>query len=76
MRARDVKGTKSNHIVAQHGKVLPKKVYVKWMIEQADAPWLEVDEDVENLAEKGETIYVGEYRLMTVRKVQLDLKVG
>lgn len=75
MRARDVKGTKSNRIVAQHGKVLPKKVFVKWMIERADAPWLEVDEDVENLAEKGEMIYVGEYQLVKVREVNLDLKM-
>lgn len=76
MRARDVKGTKSNKIAVQHGKVLPKRVYVKWLLDHTEAPWLDVQEEMEDLAEKGETVYVGEYRLVKVRKVNLSLKVA
>ena len=74
MKARDVKGTKSNTIVEQHGKVLPKQVFVKWLIDDQDAPWLNVEEDIEALAERGETAYIGEYKLVKVHKVSLKLE--
>jgi hypothetical protein len=75
MRAREIKGTKSNRIIEQRGRILPKIVQVKY--EWADAePYLVADEDIENMAEKGETVYVGEYRLVKVQKVSLDLKIG
>jgi hypothetical protein len=75
MKARDVKGTKSNKIVAQHGKVLPKTIFAKWMLDSADAPWLEANTDIDELAEKGEEVFVGEYKLVKVGKVSLDLMV-
>lgn len=76
MKARDVKGTKSNRIVAQHGKVLPKRIYAKWLLDTAEAPWIDANEEMEDLAEKGETVYIGEYKLVKVRKVNLSLKVA
>ena len=75
MKARDVKGTKSQKIVEQRGRVLPKTVHVKYELDDRD-PYLEVAEEIEELAQKGETVYVGEYRLVEVRKVSLDLKVA
>jgi hypothetical protein len=74
MRARDVKGTKSNRIIEQRGRVLPKTVHVKYQWGDAD-PYLDAAEQIEELADKGETVYVGEYRLVKVHKVNLALKV-
>jgi hypothetical protein len=71
MRARDVKGTKSARIVEQHGRILPKRLHVKW--ELFDEPYLEAAQEIETLAEKGETVYVGEYRLVRTRRVKLLL---
>jgi hypothetical protein len=76
MKARDVKGTKSNRIVAQRGKVLPKRLYSKWLIDDVEAPWIDTEEKMEDLAEKGETVYIGEYRLVKVHKVDLKLRIA
>ena len=76
MKARDVKGAKSNKTVAQHGKVLPKRLYSKWLIDNQDAPWIDTEENMEDLAEKGETVYIGEYKLVKVHKVNLALRVA
>jgi hypothetical protein len=75
MRARDVKGTRSDRIIAQKGRVLPKTLHAKYVWTERD-PFLEADEDMEELAEKGETVYIGEYRLVKVRKVDLKLRVA
>lgn len=75
MKAQDVKGTKANRIVEQQGRVLPKTIHVKYEWSNDD-PWLEAHEDMEELAEKGETVYIGEYKLVKVKKVSLDLKVA
>ena len=74
MRARDVKGTRANRVVEQGGRVLPKKLFSKYNID--DDPFFETTEDIEDLAEKGETAYVGEYQLVKVHKVKLDLKIA
>lgn len=74
VRARDVKGTKSAKIVEQRGRVLPKTIFAKYEW-QNDDPYLECSDYIENLAEKDETFYVGEYRLVKVRKVSLNLQV-
>ena len=75
MKAKDVKGTKSNKIVEQRGRPLPKKLYAKYVLDKPDAPWLDAAEEIEGLAEKDETLYVGEYKLVKVHKVSLVLKV-
>lgn len=75
MRARDVQGTKSQKIIEQRGRVLPKTVHVRYEWANDD-PYLEAAEEIEDMAEKGETVYVGEYRLVKVHKVSLDLKVA
>jgi hypothetical protein len=75
VKARDVKGTKAAKIIEQRGRVLPKTIHVKYEWGHDD-PWLEANEDVQELAEKGETVYVGEYRLVKVRKISLDLRVA
>lgn len=75
MKARDIKGTKASKIIEQRGRVLPKTLHVKYEWGNDD-PWLEANEEIEELAEKGETVYVGEYRLVKVHKVNLNLKVA
>ncbi len=75
MKARDIKGTKSEKIVRVRGNLLPKRVFVKWDFGNNEDPWLTSAEGVEELAEKGETVYIGEYRLVQVRKVELELKL-
>lgn len=75
MRARDIKGTKSERIIAQRGRNLPKTLHAKYEWNETD-PWIEAAEDVETLAEKGETVWVGEYKLVKVRKVTLELKAA
>lgn len=57
-------------------KALPKKLFAKWMIDSHDAPWIEPAQDIEELAEKGETVYIGEYKLVKVHKVNLSLKIA
>jgi hypothetical protein len=74
MRAREIKGTKSHRIIEQRGRVLPKTLFAKYEWGDDD-PWLEAAEDIEALAEKAETVYVGEYKLVKVGKVSLNLKV-
>ena len=75
MKARDIKGTKSARIIEQRGRVLPKLLHVKYEWADDD-PWLEASEDINDLAEKDKTVYVGEYKLVKVRKIELSLKVG
>jgi len=75
MKVRDIKGTTADRIIAQHGRVLPQTLHAKYEWNNTDDPWLEAHEHIEVLAEKGETVYVGEYRLVKVHKVSLDLKV-
>jgi hypothetical protein len=75
MKARDIKGTKSAKIIEQQGRVLPKTLFAKYEWGNDD-PYLEADEHIENHAEKGETVYVGEYKLVKVHKVSLNLKVA
>jgi len=76
MKARDVKGTKSDRIVEQKGRILPKKVFAKYNLNDERTPFLEIEEDIEALAEKGEMVYIGEYQLVNVRKVELKLRIG
>lgn len=73
MRARDVKGTKSDRIVEQKGRVLPKIIHAVYEVWDTKDPYLEAAETIEELAEKGQTRYVGEYRLVRTRKVALKL---
>ena len=47
-------------------KKLPYVIYVK-RIEDGDAVYLRAEEDVDQLAEMGESIPVGTYRLETTR---------
>ena len=75
MKAKDVKGTKATRIIEQHGRILPKTLHVKYNWSDDD-PWLEAHENIEVLAEKGETVYVGEYRLVKTHKVDLKLRVA
>lgn len=75
MEARDVKGTKSDRIVVQRGRVLPKTIFAKYEMDDHD-PYLSAADEIEELAEKGETAYVGEYQLVKVRKVDLKLRIG
>jgi hypothetical protein len=72
--AKKIRVAKSDRIIAQQGRVLPKTVFVKWEWSGRD-PFLEADEDIEALAEKGETAYVGEYKLVKTGKVSLNLMV-
>lgn len=74
MKARDVKGTKSNRIIAQGGKVLPKKLFAKYNV--SDDPFLQASDEMEEMAEKDETAYVGEYQLVKTHKVELKLRVS
>ena len=74
MKAHDIKGSKSARIIAQSGRNLPKTLHAKYVMD-AD-PFLDAAEDMESLAEKGETVYVGEYKLVKVRKVTLELKAA
>lgn len=76
MKARDVKGTKSARIIEQRGRVLPKTIHAKYEWKNDDDPWLEAAEEIENLVEKDETAYIGEYKLVKVRKANLELKVA
>lgn len=57
-------------------KSMPKTLYAKWLIDKPDAPWIEAEPQIEALAEKGETVHIGEYRLVKVHKVDLKLKVS
>jgi hypothetical protein len=75
MRARDVKGTKAAKIIEQNGRVLPKTVQIAWVLEPSEDPWLSVEEEILQHAEKDEIRYVGEYRLVRIRKVSLNLNV-
>jgi hypothetical protein len=61
---------KAVNIFAQKGKNVPKRVFVKWQWDQRE-PWLEADEEVVPLAKVGEAVYVGEYQLVKVHKVDL-----
>ena len=75
MRARDVKGTKSSKIVEQRGRVLPKTIFAKYEMDTRD-PYLEATAEINDLAEKDDVVYVGEYQLVKVHKVSLNLKVA
>jgi hypothetical protein len=76
MKATDLKGTKSNRIVESGGRLLPKNLYAKYLWSEADDPWLEANEEIEELAEKGETTFIGEYKLVKVHKAKLDLRTS
>lgn len=75
MRARDVKGTRASKIIEQQGRVLPKTVFAKYNLADRD-PYLDAAEGVEELAEKDDTTYVGEYQLVKTHKVSLELKLA
>jgi hypothetical protein len=75
MKARDVKGTRSDRIVEQKGRVMPRTIYAKYEIWDAKDPYLEAAETIDKLVAKDQTVYVGEYRLVTVRKAKLNLDV-
>ena len=74
MKAKDVKGARSNLIIEQQGRVLPETLFAKYQWSARD-PFLEAEEEIEALAEKGETVYVGEYKRVKTRKVKLTLDV-
>jgi len=63
-----------NRAYTRKGLALPKTIFAKYQWGDDD-PYIEADEDIENLAEKGGTVYVGEYKLVKVGKVSLHLKV-
>lgn len=51
---------------------MPKIIYAKWLWTQAE-PWLETEEEMRDLADKDESVFVGEYKLVKVHKVDLKL---
>ena len=64
---------KASKIFSQHGRNMPKRIFAKWEWDRSE-PWLEAAEDTEALAEKGETVFVGEYQLVQVRKIELKVQ--
>ena len=68
-----VSKSKSERIKTVNAKNLPKQLYAKKLIDSQDAPWFEASAKMEELAEKGEICYVGEYELVKVHKVSLLL---
>lgn len=75
MKAKEIKGTKSNKIVEQQGRNLPKTIFTKWVWRESNDPFIEATDDIAVLAEKDQTDYVGEYRLVKTGKVSLKLEV-
>jgi hypothetical protein len=65
----------ASKIFSQHGRVLPKTIHAKWIWDARD-PWLDAEEDMRTLADRDETVFVGEYKLVKIHKVELKLTTG
>jgi hypothetical protein len=52
---------------------LPNKIFVKWDNVGSDDPFLNANRMKSELAEKGETETIGEYKLVRVSKVALKV---
>jgi hypothetical protein len=64
---------KAAKIFSQRGRVLPTRIVASWEWDQKE-PWLNAAQEIEDLAEKGDTVYVGEYRLVKTHKVELKVQ--
>jgi hypothetical protein len=60
----------------RRGNKWDKTIFVRWLEPDSnDAAWREVSGDPKSFAETGETVTIGEYKLVGVRKVSTKVEV-